>query len=315
MGDCPARPSGSAPPEVANRVAVTRGVVVHPMSTMPTSRPDHTIRPQSVCTRRVPLQAGSRISQETAGNGQSIGGVRIPGQKPSQMRKEQFAVARGTSPSMVSALRSATAFQWMGKMSIWEFVASAICRPETVQDVRFRARGPLFSARKRQNRTTCTVLLLPPRHHPHFPSRRDRPNRKRIINNLRLLLLVPLAAPCRRARALTPPHVPHFAPRLVEQGLYVLAHDTPRTHIPRLLLRPDHLRRRTIPRQKVARLVGGERIELLHAEQRHVVRLAFLARGQQIVVDLAGAEDHARDARVVTDASVAQNFGEDRKSV
>src|ERR1035441_2965423 len=90
-----------------------------------------------------------------------------------------------------------------------------------------------FQQEEERNRTSCTVccLLLPSRHHPHLPRRRDRPDRQRIINNLRLFLLMPLARPRRRTRALTPPHVPHFAPRLIEQGLYVLAQDVPRTHI------------------------------------------------------------------------------------
>src|ERR1035441_711256 len=43
--------------------------------------------------------------------------------------------------------------------------------------------------------------------------------RARVVDDFRLLLLVPLPAPRRGARAFRPPHVPHFAPRLVEQGL------------------------------------------------------------------------------------------------
>src|ERR1017187_2415537 len=138
-----------------------------------------------------------------------------------------------------------------------------------------------FQQEEERNRTSCTVcpLLLPSRHHPHLPRRRDRPGGQRIVNNFRLLLLVPLPTPRRRTRALTPPHVPHLAPRLIEQRLYGLAQHVPRTHIPRLLLRPHHLRRRTVPGQQVASLVGGEWVELLHAKQRHVVRLALLARG------------------------------------
>src|ERR1017187_6214900 len=75
-------------------------------------------------------------------------------------------------------------------------------------------------------------------------------------------------------------HVPrNMGPWHVLQRLYGLAQHVPRTHIPRLLLRPHHLRRRTVPGQQVASLVGGEWVELLHAKQRHVVRLALLARG------------------------------------
>src|ERR1035441_8366574 len=156
----------------------------------------------------------------------------------------------------------------------------------------------------------CRVsLLLPSCHYPYLARLRDRARSQRVVDDFRLLLLVPLPAPRRRARAFRPPHVPHFAPRLVEQGLNALPQKSPRTHIARFLLRPHDLRRWTVTRQQIARLPGGKRIELLHAEQRHVVRFSFLARGQQIVIDFARAEDHARDPGVVRDARVAQNFG------
>src|ERR1035437_700605 len=154
---------------------------------------------------------------------------------------------------------------------------------------------------------TLSSLLLPSCHYPYLARLRDRAGSQRVVDDFRLLLLVPLPAPRRRARAFRPPHVPHFAPRLVEQGLNALAQKSPRTHIARFLLRPHDLRRWTVTRQQIARLPGGKRVELFHAQQCDVVRLALLARGQQIVVDFAGAEDHARDARVVDRKSTRLN--------
>src|ERR1035438_6581216 len=104
---------------------------------------------------------------------------------------------------------------------------------------------------------TLSSLLLPSCHYPYLARLRDRARSQRVVDDFRLLLLVPLPAPRRGARAFRPPHVPHFAPRLVEQGLNALAQDVPRTHIPRLLLRPHHLRRRTVPRSEERR-VGKE---------------------------------------------------------
>src|ERR1039458_4827305 len=49
---------------------------------------------------------------------------------------------------------------------------------------------PLFIVRLFANNVK---LLLPSRHHPYLPRLRDRSGRQRIVNNLRLLLLVPLS--------------------------------------------------------------------------------------------------------------------------
>src|ERR1041385_7284065 len=89
-------------------------------------------------------------------------------------------------------------------------------------------------------------LLLPPRDHPDPTRLRDSPWRQRIVDDLRLLLLMAFARPGRGTRALRPADVSQLSRSRIEQRLDLLADEAPRSHVPRLLLRPDHLRARSI---------------------------------------------------------------------
>src|ERR1017187_7230593 len=110
------------------------------------------------------------------------------------------------------------------------------------------------------------------------------------------------------AGALGPADVAQFAPRLLQQRLERLPHEAPRSHVARLLLRPYYVGRGRVALDDPGRLVRGERIKLFHPRQRHVFRLPLAARGEYVVVDLAGAENHARDALVLAQFRVAQNL-------
>src|SRR5256886_13720006 len=80
-------------------------------------------------------------------------------------------------------------------------------------------------------------------------------------------------------------------------------HEPPRALVGRLLLHPADLARRGVTLDQRAHLVGGERVELLDADERHVVALLLASRGVERVEDLARADHEAarrrRRARVV----------------
>src|SRR5438445_13173689 len=81
-------------------------------------------------------------------------------------------------------------------------------------------------------------------------------------------------------------------------------HEPPRALVGRLLLHPADLARRGVTLDQRAHLVGGERVELLDADERHhVVALLLASRGVERVEDLARADHEVarrrRRARVV----------------
>src|SRR5205809_3369047 len=58
-------------------------------------------------------------------------------------------------------------------------------------------------------------------------------------------------------------------------------HEPPRALVGRLLLHPADLARRGVTLDQRAHLVGGERVELLDADERHVVALLLASRGEK----------------------------------
>src|SRR5579859_211364 len=79
---------------------------------------------------------------------------------------------------------------------------------------------------------------------------------------------------------------------LVEQPLQENIDEHPGAHVARLFLAPDDLSVAEAVELRHQRL-GGERIELLDAQQINVVDAAFLALLVEIVIDLAGAQHDA----------------------
>src|SRR5213083_460734 len=70
-------------------------------------------------------------------------------------------------------------------------------------------------------------------------------------------------------------------------------HDVPRAHVPRLLLHPVHLTRFGVGGEDGLELLRREGVELLDAHERHGVDGALAAPGEELVVDLAAAEQDA----------------------
>src|SRR5262245_43889952 len=111
------------------------------------------------------------------------------------------------------------------------------------------------------------------------------------------MLLHQAGSRCRRAR---PPGIARTLVAradMVEHPFEVRLDEAPGAHVLRLLLAPYHL-----SVLEAAKLVdqgaGGEGVKLLDPEQIDVVQPALLALVVEIVIDLAGADDHAADGIV-----------------
>src|SRR3989442_15104611 len=80
-------------------------------------------------------------------------------------------------------------------------------------------------------------------------------------------------------------------------------HEPPRALVGGLFLHPADLARRGVTLDQRAHLGGGERVELLDADERHAAALLLASRGAERVEDLARAHHEAarrrRRARVV----------------
>src|SRR5437867_2207800 len=70
-------------------------------------------------------------------------------------------------------------------------------------------------------------------------------------------------------------------------------HDVPRAHVPWLLLHPVDLTRLGVGGEDGLELLRREGVELLDTHERHPVQGALAARGEELVVDLAAAEEDA----------------------
>src|SRR5579862_2573849 len=110
-----------------------------------------------------------------------------------------------------------------------------------------------------------------------------------------LLLLMDLVRAARRARGFRPPDVREPTVRGQDPAQAVV-HEVPAAHVPRLLLHPDDLRRVRVARELLFDGAEGERVELLETDQGDRIGLAFAARGEERIVDLAAREQDAPHA-------------------
>ena len=93
------------------------------------------------------------------------------------------------------------------------------------------------------------------------------------------------------------------------EGLFDPAiQEMPRAHIFGFFLAPDDLACLGIACQFLFQLIGGEGVELLDTDKRDIRDLAFFARGEQIVIDLAAAQNDATNLLVVRQLG---RFGDD----
>src|SRR5436190_7525550 len=115
---------------------------------------------------------------------------------------------------------------------------------------------------------------------------------ERGVHQVALLGLVELERAGRGARGLGTPGVVEGAV-LGQDAPESPVHDVPRAHVPRLLLHPVHLTRFGVGGEDGLELLRREGIELLDAHERHGVDGALAARGEELVVDLAAAEQDA----------------------
>src|SRR5215813_7020978 len=120
-----------------------------------------------------------------------------------------------------------------------------------------------------------------------------------------LAVVAPQQAGCRRCRGGTADV--EQAPLLVldggKDGFDLGAHERPGAHVARLFLAPEDLGLR--PRAQLGgQRLGREREELLQSQEADVLDAAPLALLEQVVIDLAGAEDDALDLAVVAQRDV-----------
>src|SRR5438034_483233 len=116
--------------------------------------------------------------------------------------------------------------------------------------------------------------------------------RERGVHQLALLGLVELERAGRGARGLGASGVVEAA-LLGQDAPQPPVHDVPRAHVPRLLLHPVHLTRFGVGGEDGLELLRREGVELLDAHERHGVDGALAAPGEELVVDLAAAEQDA----------------------
>src|SRR5688500_14844138 len=95
--------------------------------------------------------------------------------------------------------------------------------------------------------------------------------------------------------------------RIPQQFFQTLAHERPTTHVARLFLRPDKLRRAFVLGQQLAYAAQRKRIELFHAHDCHAQVATLLTSFDQIVVNLAAAQDDFADRGRVGDLHVVND--------
>src|SRR5437899_4924382 len=115
---------------------------------------------------------------------------------------------------------------------------------------------------------------------------------ERGVHQVALLGLMDLERAGRGARGLGAPGVVESAV-LGQDAPEAAVHDVPRAHVPRLLLHPVHLPRLGVGGEHGLELLRREGVELLDTHERHGIDRALAARGEELVVDLAAAEEDA----------------------
>src|SRR2546428_5954237 len=115
---------------------------------------------------------------------------------------------------------------------------------------------------------------------------------QRGVHQVALLGQMELERAGRGARGLGAPGVVESAV-LGQDAPEAAVHDVPRAHVPWLLLHPVHLTRLGVGGEHGLELLRREGVELLDTHERHGVDGALAARGEELVVDLAAAEEDA----------------------
>src|SRR5436309_3325059 len=115
---------------------------------------------------------------------------------------------------------------------------------------------------------------------------------QRVVHQVALLGQVQLERAGRGARGLGAPGVAERAV-LGQDAPEPPVHDVPRAHVPWLLLHPVDLTRLRVGGEDGLELLRREGVELLDTHERHPVQGALAARGEELVVDLAAAEEDA----------------------
>src|SRR5881296_3354815 len=115
---------------------------------------------------------------------------------------------------------------------------------------------------------------------------------ERGVHQLALLGQVQLERAGRGARGFGAPGVVERAV-LGQDAPEPPVHDVPRAHVPWLLLHPVHLARLGVGGEHGLELLRREGVELLDTHERDGVDRALAARGEELVVDLAAAEQDA----------------------
>src|SRR6266849_3023626 len=124
------------------------------------------------------------------------------------------------------------------------------------------------------------------------PSASRRSAGKRVVHQVALLDLVELVGAGRGARGLGASGVAE-RPVVGQDAPQPAVHDVPRAHVPRLFLHPVDLPCLGVGGEDGLELLRRERVELLDAHQDRPVEGALAARREQLVVDLAAAQEDA----------------------
>src|SRR5438309_5581863 len=115
---------------------------------------------------------------------------------------------------------------------------------------------------------------------------------QRGVHQVALLGQMELERAGRGARSLGAPGVVEGA-ILGQDAPEAAVHDVPRAHVPWLLLHPVHLTRLGVGGEHGLELLRREGVELLDTHERHGIDRALAARGEELVVYLAAAEEDA----------------------
>src|SRR5579883_3552239 len=108
---------------------------------------------------------------------------------------------------------------------------------------------------------------------------------------------VPLQGTCRWARAGWTARIKKRTAAGIQNRLKLLLDEPPCAHISRFFLAPHHIRGSWVTRDHRSELVFRKWINLFQARDRDMLRFSFIAGGQQVIVDLSGANDDSSDLR------------------
>src|SRR5262245_44616560 len=131
---------------------------------------------------------------------------------------------------------------------------------------------------------------------------------QRAVDQLRLLALVHLVRADCRAGGFVATDVAQRA--IAQYARQAQRHELPGAHVPWLFLHPGNLAGAGVGRDGLLNFLARQRIELLDADDGHVFNLALVAAREQVVVDLAAAQQHAPHARCIEGGGFGQHGAE-----